>query len=101
MTKVFEDDLYQKTKAFASMYFLCRKITHSYPNNPSNPYSRYINIIVKAYESISSEEKKFINNEFFFQEYPFWWEKSYSYPIFINILNRSMEAFIKAIYENI
>lgn len=59
-------------------------------------YERFVLRIRRAFESLNKEEQLFINNEFFYQDYPNWWKKRYSKAAFFKIRNRSMKRFKEA-----
>lgn len=59
-------------------------------------YSSYINKVQKAYDQLDPIGRDFINNEFFYQKYPFWWEKIYSKTTFYRLKRKSMESFKEA-----
>lgn len=65
----------------------------------SNDYREYISRVRRAYHELDSLERTIINNEFFFEEYPYWWEKLFSRSTFYRLKKRSMLRF-KAAFEN-
>ena len=60
---------------------------------------RYVSRVRAAFDSLKEEEKEMINNEFFYENYPFWWVNKYSRSAFYRLRNRSMFNFKKA-FEN-
>lgn len=56
----------------------------------------YIKKVKAAYSKLDSLEQRIINNEFFFQEYPDWWKKTYTKTTFYRLKKQSMKDFLEA-----
>lgn len=49
-----------------------------------------------AFESLNETEKKVINNDFFYEDYPFWWTSIYSKATYYRLRSKSMNDFKEA-----
>lgn len=56
----------------------------------------YIERVNFAYECLSEEEQKIINNEFFYQDYPNWWNGMYTKTAFEKLKKTAVQEFIVA-----
>ena len=64
-----------------------------------NEYQLYVARVRYAYHTLNSIDQIFINNEFFFEDYPRWWEKRYTPSAFYKQRLKSMKNFKEA-FEN-
>lgn len=80
----------------ASLYFKALDLNRKKTN--SN-HMRLISTIRQAYESLNSEERRIINNEFFYQKYASWWKDSYTLNYYKKLKLKSMEHFLEVFYE--
>lgn len=79
----------------ASEYFDClRNLTNS--NTKKTNSVLFIKRVKDAYSKLDMLEQNFINNEFFYQDYPDWWRKKYSKTTFYRIKKQSMKDFLEA-----
>lgn len=78
------------TKYFASLHRLSKTV------KSKKSEAIYIKRVKSAYETLDDLEKQFINNEFFYQEYPDWWKKRYSKTTYYRIKKKSMMDFLEA-----
>ena len=56
----------------------------------------FVNRVRKAYYQLDDLEKVFINNDFFYEEYPNWWKSIYSKSTYYRLKKRSMKRFKEA-----
>lgn len=95
--------LYKKVKDIAALFFICKRILYSYSKDGvikrDNHYLLFYNAVINAFNTLDIESKTFINNEFFFEAYPYWWKDKISYPIFKVKIKNSMHKFLEALYE--
>ncbi|MCQ2815300.1 MAG: hypothetical protein MJ227_03320 [Bacilli bacterium] len=61
-----------------------------------NPFNNYIEHVLKAFRSLSPLHQHIINNEFFLENYPKWWESLYSRASFYRYKNEAMKNFLEA-----
>jgi hypothetical protein len=78
----------------AGRYFECLKKLASSKRGKS--HSLYVKRVKDAYSKLDTLEQNFINNEFFYQDYPDWWKKLYSKTTFYRIKRQSMKDFLEA-----
>lgn len=64
----------------------------------SNPFYLLISKVEHAFEELDNVEKVFINNDFFHECYPFWWETIYPKCTYYRYKIKAMIHFLKA-YE--
>ena len=62
-----------------------------------NQYEIFVSRVRYAYHTLNVTDQIFINNEFFFEEYPKWWIKNYSPSAFYRQRIKSMKRFKEAI----
>lgn len=56
----------------------------------------YIQKVKSAYSELDNLEQQFINNDFFYQNYPNWWKKLYPKTTYYRIKKKSMISFLEA-----
>ena len=94
--------LLEKTiNAIAEMYFwaISKKDYEQMifdAENELSDYERFVIRVRHAFDKLSQTEKEFINNDFFYQEYPDWWKGKYSKATYFKIHKRSMLSFKEA-----
>ena len=58
-------------------------------------------IIETSYSHLSKLDQLIINNEFFYGDYPGWWRKYFSSPLFFKLRKEAMKRFLEGIaYES-
>lgn len=60
-------------------------------------YEQFVLSVRSAYNKLDNVEKALINNDFFYEKYPFWWEKIYSKTTYYRLKRRSMTNFMEAL----
>lgn len=89
--------------SIANTYFLaCNYIsTFGYKQDDEFAFKEYqiIKNIKFVFSLLNSVEQEIINNEFFFQNYPFWWENIYSEKVFKKIKYCAMKNFYNSFRE--
>lgn len=89
------NELKSGLESIADKYFKCLKsLSKSTVGKPNTIL--YIKRVKEAYSKLDSLEQKIINNEFFFQDYPDWWRKTYSKTTFYRLKKQSMQDFLEA-----
>lgn len=94
-----KDDSYLSLKSsvsdIAEKYFRClQNLSEGKPKK--NSFSIYIKRVKDAYAKLDHLEQRFINNEFFYQDYPNWWKDKYCKSTFYRIKKQSMKDFLEA-----
>lgn len=90
-----------KIKEIAQNYFYAKKRIKEINNLSEignvNEYQQYIDKVEKVFYELDPLEQTLINNDFFYQEYPDWWEKAYNkseyYYVKGKVMRRFMELF--------
>lgn len=89
------EELKSGIESIADKYFQCLKsLSKSRVGKPNTVL--YIKKVKEAYSKLDALEQRIINNEFFFQEYPDWWRKTYSKTTFYRLKKQSMLNFLEA-----
>lgn len=96
--------LSNKIEEIASTYFLClaklKHAHHTLAEETSYAYEKqYIERVNNAYLKLNERNRKIINNEFFFENYPYWWESQYSSSYFSRIKKEAMQQFLQYFKE--
>ncbi len=98
--KIFE--LTVSIKRVAKMYFFALKRIDmenalSDSVRPINDYKLYVKRVRLAFERLSEVEQICINNDFFYEDYPDWWQKTYKRSTYYRLRRRSMINFKEAL----
>lgn len=82
-------------------FYALKQIKNEQTLNDSNKgpsqYQIFVSRVKYAYHTLSATDQIFINNEFFFEDYPRWWEKSYTTSEFYRQRLKSMKNFKEAL----
>ncbi len=90
--------LEEEVSGLASLYFKALDLTKE---KNSISHIRLISTIRQAYESLNSEERRIINNEFFYQKYHSWWRGSYTLNYYKRLKYKSMTHFLEVFYDTV
>ena len=89
----------------ADLYFMALtrkpKETFSEVDEELNDYELFVVRVRKAYSRLNQQEKKIINNDFFYQEYPDWWKKLYTKSTYYRLKQKSMIRFKEVLEDEI
>lgn len=58
-------------------------------------YRQYIKRVEEAFAQLDAVDKMFINNEFFYSDYPYWWQEYYSSSTFYRIKEKAVDNFLR------
>ena len=61
-----------------------------------NDYEKHVRRVRNSFSSLDGVERTFINNEFFYQDYPDWWNKTFSRTTYYRLRRKSMIDFKEA-----
>ena len=78
-------------------HFLLKSDSSIYAQNINNIASNNSTVHKKtlvAFNALSAIDQRFINNEFFYQDYSNWWVPYYSKSTFYRLKRRAMEEFL-------
>ena len=102
MSTYFQTSTYEKLnseiKGLASLYFKALELSKN--ENGEKKQFHLVNLVRNAYASLNREERTFINNEFFYQKYPYWWKDYYSFSSYRRTKYKSMTHFLEVFYDS-
>lgn len=75
---------------------IAKKYFEYLKNTEQKGSKSYIKKVKEAYNKLDQLEQQFINNEFFYQNYPNWWKKIYPKTTYYRIKKKSMVNFLEA-----
>lgn len=55
----------------------------------------YVTRVKSAYGKLDRVNQMFINKEFFFEDYPYWWTKIYSRATFYRLKSKAIDSFLR------
>ena len=92
-----------KVSQIAARYLLCKEwlrkkdgIISSGEKDTEVHYATYAQRVETAYEELEDNQKRIINNDFFYQNsYPFWWETYFSKSSYYRIKKDAMKLFLR------
>ena len=90
----------QKIRNIAKLYLL--SIAHnsySFINPKSTNIRSFQSAVELAYLTLDAPLQKIINNEFFYQDYPGWWELLYKKNEYLKLKNTAVNKFLEVFYE--
>ena len=62
--------------------------------------SSFVRRVKESYEGLNPIEQLFINNDFFYEDYPEWWTELYTKTQYTRFLKRSIIHFLRLFYED-
>lgn len=98
----------KKIENIASIYFVSKKKIEQMAVNSFasgdvetlNPFNMIVKKVENAFSCLDEIEKTFINNDFFFEKYPYWWESIYPRCTYYRYKRKAMNHFLQAYEEN-
>lgn len=95
---------FQKTSEFHSLEGYVQSIANHYflainnlkVDREDSESNSYIMRVRNAYLELDGVMRKFINNDFFYEDYPFWWKRYYSKATYYRLKRKSMLKFKEA-----
>ena len=98
-------ELIDMMKTVATNYFKARRTIIQNPDNLTDNnfhlLCAYIYAVVSSYSRLSSYEKLFLNNEFFYGAHDGWWKSSLSYSDYLVVCKKSITDFLVNFHEAI
>ncbi len=61
--------------------------------------NQFVHRVEEAYISLNPIEQLFINNDFFYEDYPDWWRDLYTRSQYMRFMKRSIIHFLRAFYD--
>ena len=68
--------------------------------NSKHSQNTFIHRVEEAYNGLNPIEQLFINNDFFYEEYPDWWKELYSKTQYTRFMKRSIIHFLRLFYDD-
>ena len=97
--------LINRMEIIAKGYFDDRKVTSTdyLSDNHNlliiNRKERFILRVENTYLKLDPLEQLVINNDFFYEDYPSWWEELFSKRSYFNLKRRAIVHFLREFYE--
>ena len=98
--------LSKKMELISKTYFVSKKriklkdgLHEKFDKHEKNASDIYIDRVEQAYEQLDPLEQLFINNDFFYQEYPFWWTENFSRSTYFRQKKKAIIHFLVLFYE--
>lgn len=98
--------LSEQLKQIAFNYFVAKRSLRGHvlgfssgSDEEMNSYRDYIDRVKRAYETLSDMDKEIVNNDFFYEDYPHWWEEKYSRVAYYRHKRGAMQNFLRAFNE--
>lgn len=91
-------------KEISKLYFLALrnlnlKSFSSGERDEFSPFLKYYSDVEAAFKILNEEQKRIVNNDYFHQAYPYWWESIYSKSKYNKKKKESLSLFVEAFYE--
>ena len=61
--------------------------------------NQFIRHVEETYEELNAIEQLFINNDFFYEDYPDWWKRLYTRSQYIHFKKRAIIHFLRIFYD--
>ena len=89
-----------KIQNIAKIYLLTIAKENPYIYAANNmTFSSFHSAVELAYAALSSPQKRIINNDFFFQDYPGWWKSLYKKNNYLRLKSLAVNRFLEVFYE--
>ena len=111
MTKLEKSSLATLSKRMqeiANMFFTSKRIADVAPkfydvetDTSENQYTVFVKKVEDAYKTLDPLEQLFINNDFFYQNYPNWWMEVYDKRTYSSIKKKAIIHFLRSFFNEI
>ena len=61
--------------------------------------NHFVHRVEEAYSGLNPIEQLFINNDFFYEDYPDWWKELYSKSQYTRYMKRAIVHFLRLFYD--
>ena len=61
--------------------------------------NHFVHRVEEAYSGLNPIEQLFINNDFFYEDYPDWWKELYSKTQYTRYMKRAIVHFLRLFYD--
>ena len=90
-------------KEIATVYFRARRMLTNYPDvltdSQFHQICSYIYTVLYSYTKLTSNEKQFLNNEYFYGANEGWWKSSLTEAQYKAMQKQSITNFMRNFYE--
>lgn len=62
--------------------------------------NHFVHRVEEAYRGLNPIEQLFINNDFFYEDYPDWWKELYTKTQYARFMKRAIVHFLRLFYED-
>lgn len=62
--------------------------------------SSFVSRVEDAFSGLNTTEQLFINNDFFYEDYPDWWKDIYTRSQYTHYMKKSIIHFLRLFYED-
>ena len=100
------NSLSKQMELIAKTFFASKQIVKTHNRlNDSNVYdlkhrqTMFIERVQDTFEMLNPIEQLFINNDFFYEEYPNWWRDLYSKSQYLQYKKRAIIHFLRIFYD--
>lgn len=107
MVPAIEDklnDLSKRMEIVSQNYFFARRILSNNMEMSEDNFLiliNYMKCVRACYEKLESTQKRFINNEYFYQGYLNWWKKEMTQKEYLVLKIKSIVNFLEDFYASI
>ena len=111
MTKLEKCSLTTLTKRMqeiANMFFTSKKFADITPklydietDTSQNQYTLFVKRVEDTYATLDPLEQLFINNDFFYQNYPYWWMEVYNKKTYLSFKKKAIIHFLRSFFNEV
>ena len=100
--------LSKRMQEIANMFFTSKKYADITPklydvesDTTQNQYTLFVKKVEDAYAKLDPLEQLFINNDFFYQNYPYWWMEVYSKQNYLHFKKKAVIHFLRSFFNEV
>lgn len=100
------DVLSRKMEIISSLFFESKKqigeklaMSDVINEDDMDSHSLFIKKVEDTYNQLDSLDKLFINNEYFYQDYPFWWSRLYTASTYYRYKKKAVIRFLRLFFN--
>ena len=100
--------LTKRMQEIANMFFTSKKYAEITPklydvetDTSQNQYTLFVKKVEEAYAKLDPLEQLFINNDFFYQNYPYWWMEVYSKQNYNQYKKKAIIHFLRSFFHEV
>ena len=100
--------LTKRMQEIANMFFTSKKYADITPklydietDTSQNQYTLFVKKVENAYSQLDPLEQLFINNDFFYQNYPYWWMEVYTKQNYTLYKRKAIIHFLRSFFGEV